>query len=235
MPAPEFDQLSQAVRDKLSRLLGDPAMALRFWDEAVRPMVDGFDKYAVRPGAVFARRSHIRHGTALEQHMHEVAKTAKALRELLDDDTLMQLVVPPSPVFWSDDFEGRQDRNIRRVRDLRQLLDEIVSEIEIPRVDQVTGAVSHLAEWGRASATDRAPGRKYESAPMVHRLEYFLAASVFRWLGSYEDLSVKPATLLDAVFSALQIGANQDAFAGRGSTLSAAQAIRDARARKLIP
>lgn len=235
MPTPEFDQISEAHRKKLSRLLNDPALASRFWDEAVRPIVDGFDRYAVRPGALFAQSSRSRYGASLVRHMNEVAETAKALRQLLDDDTLRQLVLPPSSVVWSDDLGDRQDRNIRRVRDLRQLLEDIVIEIEIPRTDPTTGEVAHLAEWGQVSASKTAKGKHLESAPLVHRLDCFLASSVVRWVGSHAGLSVKPVTLLDAVFSVLQIGVNQVAFQGRGSSLTATQSIRDAKARKLIP
>lgn len=235
MPAPEFDQISKAGRDKLARLLGGPDLALRFWDEVVRPVVDGFDRYAVRPGALFARSSRSRYGAELDRHMREVAKTAEALRLLLDEDTLGHLVLPPSLVLWPDELSARQDRNIRRVRDLKRLLKEIVTEIEIPRTDPYTGQVSSLAMWGEASERARVKGRQYERAPLVHRLDCFLAASVVRWVESNEGLSVKPVTLLDSVFAVLQIGGSQDAFAGNGSSLSAAQSIRDAKARKLIP
>lgn len=235
MPAPEFDQISEAGREKLARLLGGPDLALRFWDEVVRPVVDGFDRYAVRPGASFARGSRSRYGAELDRHMRKVAKTADALRQLLDEDTLRHLVLPPSSVLWSDELSARQDRNIRRVRDLQRLLEEIVTEIEVPRTDPDTGQVSSLAMWGQASEQEKVKGRQYERAPLVHRLDYFLAASVVRWVESNKGLSVRPVTLLDSVFTVLQIGGSQDAFAGKGSSLTAAQSIRDAKARKLIP
>ena len=228
MTAPDFSQINRAERDKLSRLLGGPVLAQRFWDEAVRPMVDGFDRYAVRPGSIFARNSRFRYGLVLEKHMKQVAKAAKGLRELLDGDTLRELALPPSNVHWGDDFSARQERNIQRVRDLRRLLEELVFEIEIPRTDVATAKTSHLSTWSRTFVIDKATGERtaqLERPPLRQRLDYFLAASVSRWVNAAALEAVRSETLLDVVFAALNLDAHCN---GRDS-------IREAKTRNLIP
>lgn len=228
MVAPDFSQINRAERDKLSRLLGGPELAQRFWDEAVRPMVEGFDRYAVRPDALFARKSRLRYGSGLDKHMKQVAKAANGLRELLDDDTLLSLVLPPSNVHRVDDLSARQERNIQRVRDLRRLLEELVFEIEVPRADIATGKTTHLSTWGRTFVVDKATGERriqFEGPPLGHRLDCFLASSVYRWVNAADSKTVRPETLLDVVFAALNLDAHCN---GKDS-------IREAKVRELIP
>ncbi len=238
MAAKDFTQINPIERMKLSGLLGGDDMAQRFWDEVVRPMVDGFARYAVRPGSELAPNPRGRYGADLDKHMRKVVKAAKSLRGLLDADTIQHLVHPPSRVFWGDDFGARQLRNIQRVRDLRRLLEEIEFEIEIPITDPATGDTKHLTEWGRSFEIDKATGEvvaSFESAPLVRRLDCFLAASVVRWHQSQKGLSVTRERLLDAVFSALQMGSKKNDQAHAGHAYTAIESIKAARARKLIP
>jgi len=121
--------------------------------------------------------------------------------------------LPPCDVHFLDDVDARQYRNIERVRDLRRLLDELVVEIGIPRLDPANADSERTVDW------------EIEK-PLPARLDCFLASSVWRWLRD-QSLDVSPERLLDEVFDVLGIGGPNATYTGSGS-------IRDARARKLI-
>lgn len=237
MAAPDFSQVDRADRDKLSRLLGTSDLAQRFWEEAVRPIVDSADRYGMSSKNVYARRSQARHGMELERHMEKVNKTAKALRKLLDEDTLFQLFSPSSNVLWADNFGARQDRNVHRIRDLRRLLDELSFEIEIPRTDPRTGDTKSLARWGATVRVDSHTSEAVcepERAPLQHRLDCFLASSAVRWVNAEPSVQANPASLLDVVFTVLKL--NTDDIRKQSATVyRGVDSIRDAKARKLIP
>lgn len=225
MPAPNFDQIARAERDALILGCGSRELALRMWNEVVRPMVDSAETWGMHANSVVARASRRRYGKGLKVHMNAVAKKATELRALLDDDTMQQLVLPPSNVHWVDDFDERQARNIQRVRDLRRLLDELVFEVVIPRPDHDTGEVQSLALWGHDRTGDGEID--FEKGPLQHRLDCFLASAVVRWAESCE-LPKTPEHLLGHIFTALHLG-------GRNGPRSGADAIRGARTRRLLP
>lgn len=213
MVAPDFSQINRAERDKLSRLLGSSELAQRFWDEVVRSSVDAAEDWGMRPGSEIAKSTRLRYGKPLQRHMKKVADRAAELRSLLDEDTLQRLALPPSDVLRSDDLRARTRRNIERVRDLRRLLDELVSEIEIPRFDWTNGEKRLLTEW---EAVER---------PLPFRLDFYLAMVVDRWIKRSPSVVVRPEGLLDVVFIALNMSTN----------CNGSDSIRGARDRRLIP
>lgn len=216
MPAPEFDQISKAGRDKLARLLGGPDLALRFWDEVIRPRVDGAEEWGLRPGYETAKGSRLRYGKKLQAHMEKVSTRAKELSALLDDDTLQRVSLPPVDLQGIDDIRARRRTDVQRILELRRLLDEIASEIEIPRVDFATGRRKNLADW---SEMER---------PVPFRLDCYLAAAVFNLVSASPSIKASPDAVLSVVFVELGIGGPEAVYTAAGS-------IRDAKARKLIP
>ena len=205
-PVPNFDAINKLDRDALIRAMGGDQLARHLWDEAVLPVVRGAEQYGMRPDSVLARSSKLRHGIARKHHVGKVVAAAENLQALLDGEMIATLTCPSTRVHVPlEDFEQWQSNSLERMRTLRHLLGEVILEL-----DEKLSLVE--------------PEKRLQ-----HRLDCFIASSVWRWCDALEGGPVaSPALLLDVIFSALQLG-------GADGFCSGANAIREARTRHLIP
>lgn len=123
-----FNRLGSAVRDELTDCFdGDADLAGDVWAEVVF-LVESARRYGFSLQTTRKKSSNRREGGELARHMKDVGKQARALRVLLDADTLGHLAYPPGSGFSMVEVDQR--RNVERVRTIKRLLLELEAEVK---------------------------------------------------------------------------------------------------------